>query len=140
MFYKVNRYDIKGKQHLATQEKYYLVDLGFRNALLGKELVSDAGHLLENVIYLELKRRNHQIWIGKTDNLEVDFVVRNNEGYTQYIQVSQTVQNAITLARELAPFDKIPDHNEKILITMDYESGTHNGIKQINAIDWLLNP
>ncbi|ADQ16541.1 hypothetical protein Lbys_0782 [Leadbetterella byssophila DSM 17132] len=140
LFYKVNRYDIKGKQHLATQEKYYLVDLGFRNALLGKELVSDAGHLLENVIYLELKRRNHQIWIGKTDNLEVDFVVRNNEGYTQYIQVSQTVQNAITLARELAPFDKIPDHNEKILITMDYESGTHNGIKQINAIDWLLNP
>lgn len=140
LFYKVNRYDIKGKQHLATQEKYYLVDLGFRNALLGKELVSDAGHLLENVIYLELKRRNHQIWIGKTDNLEVDFVVRNKEGYTQYIQVSQTVQNAITLARELAPFDKIPDHNEKILITMDYETGTHNGIKQINAIDWLLNP
>lgn len=140
LFYKVNRYDIKGKQHLATQEKYYLVDLGFRNALLGKVLVSDAGHLLENVIYLELKRRNHQIWIGKTDNLEVDFVVRNKEGYTQYIQVSQTVQNAITLARELAPFDKIPDHNEKILITMDYETGTHNGIKQINAIDWLLNP
>lgn len=140
LFYKVNRYDIKGKQHLATQEKYYLVDLGFRNALLGKVLVSDAGHLLENVIYLELKRRNHQIWIGKTDNLEVDFVVRNKEGYTQYIQVSQTVQNAITLARELAPFNKIPDHNEKILITMDYETGTHNGIKQINAIDWLLNP
>lgn len=140
LFYKVNRYDIKGKQHLATQEKYYLVDLGFRNALHGKVLVSDAGHLLENVIYLELKRRNHQIWIGKTDNLEVDFVVRNKEGYTQYIQVSQTVQNAITLARELAPFDKIPDHNEKILITMDYETGTHNGIKQINAIDWLLNP
>ncbi|MDQ5928538.1 MAG: uncharacterized protein QG594_312, partial [Bacteroidota bacterium] len=66
LFYKVNRYDIKGKQHLATQEKYYLVDLGFRNALLGKELVSDAGHLLENVIYLELKRRNYQVWIGKT--------------------------------------------------------------------------
>jgi predicted AAA+ superfamily ATPase len=140
LFYKVNRYDIKGKQHLATQEKYYLVDLGFRNALLGKELVSDAGHLLENVIYLELKRRNYQVWIGKTNNLEVDFVVRNNEGYTQYIQVSQTVQNAITLTRELAPFDNIPDHNEKILITMDYETGTHNGVKQINAIDWLLNP
>lgn len=140
LFYKVSRYDIKGKQHLATQEKYYLVDLGFRNALLGKELVSDAGHLLENVIYLELKRRNHQVWIGKTDNLEVDFVVRNNEGYTQYIQVSQTVQNATTLARELAPFDKIPDHNEKFLITTDYETGTHNGVKQVNAIDWLLNP
>lgn len=139
LFYKVNRYDIKGKQHLATQEKYYLVDLGFRNALLGKELVSDAGHLLENVIYLELKRRNYQVWTGKTDNLEVDFVVRNNEGHTQYIQVSQTVQNPTTLARELAPFDTIPDHNEKFLITMDYETGTHNGVKQINAIDWLLH-
>ncbi|MBS1739013.1 MAG: ATP-binding protein [Bacteroidetes bacterium] len=139
LFYKVNRYDIKGKQHLSTQEKYYLVDLGFRNALLGKELATDAGHLLENIIYLELKRRNNQVWIGKTNNLEVDFVVRNNNGYTQYIQVAQTVQNQITLSRELAPFDAIPDHNEKILITMDYQSGTHNGVKQINAIDWLLN-
>lgn len=139
LFYKVNRYDIKGKQHLATQEKYYLVDLGLRNALLGKELTTDAGHLLENVVYLELKRRNNQVWIGKTNRLEVDFVVRNNEGYTQYIQVSQTVQNATTLARELAPFDMISDHNEKILITTDYETGTHNGVKQLNAIDWLLN-
>jgi uncharacterized protein len=130
LFYKVNRYDIKGKQHLVTQEKYYLVDLGFRNALLGKELANDTGHLLENVIYLELKRRNNQVWIGKTNNLEVDFVVRNNEGFTQYIQVSQTVQNATTLERELAPFDKIGDHHEKLLITMDYETGTYNGIKK----------
>lgn len=137
LFYKVNRYDIKGKQHLATQEKYYLVDLGFRNALLGKELASDAGHLLENIIFLELKRRNYQVWIGKTHNLEVDFVVRSNEGYTQYIQVSQTVDNATTLARELAPFDSIADHHEKLLITMDYDTGTYNGIKKINAIDWL---
>ena len=139
LFYKVNRYDIKGKIHLATQEKYYMVDLGFRNALLGKELASDAGHLLENIIYLELKRRNNQIWIGKTNNLEVDFVVRNNNGFTQYIQVSQTVQNRQTLERELAPFENIPDHYEKLLITMDYDTGTYNGIKKINAIDWLLN-
>lgn len=137
LFYKVNRYDIKGKQHLATQEKYYLVDLGFRSSLLGKELASDAGHLLENIIYLELKRRNNQVWIGKTNNLEVDFVVRNNQGITQYIQVSQTVQNATTLERELAPFDSIADHHEKLLITMDYDTGTYNGIKKINAIDWL---
>jgi predicted AAA+ superfamily ATPase len=137
LFYKVNRYDIKGKQHLATKEKYYLVDLGFRNAILGKELISDSGHLLENIIYLELKRRNHQVWIGKTNNLEVDFVVRDNEGFTQYIQVSQTVQNATTLERELSPFESISDHHEKILITMDYETGTYNGIKKINAIDWL---
>ena len=102
-----------------------------------KELASDAGHLLENIIYLELKRRNNQIWIGKTSNLEVDFVVRNNKGFTQYIQVSQTVQNATTLERELAPFNKIEDHHEKLLITMDYDTGTYNGIKKINAIDWL---
>jgi uncharacterized protein len=139
LFYKVTRYDIKGKQHLATQEKYYLVDLGFRNALLGKELTSDAGHILENIIYLELKRRNNQVWIGKTNNLEVDFVVRNNNGFTQYVQVAQTVQNATTLARELAPFDSISDHHEKLLITMDYETGSYNGIKKINAIDWLIN-
>ncbi len=138
LFYKVNRYDIKGKQHLATLEKYYLVDLGFRNAILGKELASDTGHLLENIIFLELKRRNNQVWIGKTNNLEVDFVVRNNEGYTQYIQVAQTVQNATTLERELAPFESIADHHEKLLITMDYETGTYNGIKKINALDWLI--
>ncbi|MDD2963665.1 MAG: ATP-binding protein [Bacteroidales bacterium] len=139
LFYKVNRYDIKGKQHLATQEKYYLVDLGLRYALLGKELTSDAGHLLENVIFLELLRRNYQVWIGKTDNLEVDFVVRNKEGYTQYIQVAYTVKEQKTLERELAPFKKIPDFNERLIITMDFETGNHNGVKQINAIDWLLS-
>ena len=139
LFYKVNRYDIKGKQHLATQEKYYLVDLGLRYALLGKELTADAGHLLENVIFLELLRRNYQIWIGKTDNLEVDFVVRNKAGYTQYIQVAYTVKDSRTLERELAPFDKIRDFNERLLITMDYETGNHNGVKQVNAIDWILD-
>lgn len=138
LFYKVNRYDIKGKQHLATQEKYYLVDLGFRTALLGKELTSDAGHLLENIIYLELIRRNYQVWIGKVNNLEIDFVVRSKEGMTQYIQVSQTVQDKQTLARELAPLNSISDHFEKLLITMDYDTGTYNGIKKVNAIDWLL--
>lgn len=138
LFYKVTRFDIKGKQHLATQEKYYLVDTGFRNALLGKELGSDSGHLLENAIYLELLRRGNQVWIGKADNKEVDFVVRDEQGYTQYIQVAQTVKSAETLARELAPFERIKDHNEKLLITLDFETGSRNGIKQINAIDWLL--
>ena len=84
-------------------------------------------------------QRNHQVWIGKTNNLEVDFVVRDNNGFTQYVQVAQTVQNATTLARELAPFDSISDHHEKLLITMDYETGSYNGIKKINAIDWLIN-
>jgi predicted AAA+ superfamily ATPase len=139
LFYKVNRYNVKGKQHLATQEKYYLVDLGLRYALLGKELAADAGHLLENIIFLELQRRNSQIWIGKVDNLEVDFVVRDKNGYTKYIQVAYTVKEQKTLERELAPFAKISDFNERLLITMDYEAGSHNGVKQINAIDWLLN-
>ena len=139
LFYKVNRYDIKGKVHLATQEKYYLVDLGLRYALLGKEFTADVGHLLENIIFLELQRRNSQIWIGKTDNLEVDFIARDKSGYTKYIQVAYTVKEQKTLERELAPFAKIPDFNERLLITMDYYTGSHNGVKQINAIDWLLN-
>ncbi|MCK9256347.1 MAG: ATPase, partial [Bacteroidales bacterium] len=112
---------------------------GLRYALLGKELNVDLGHLLENIIFLELKRRNSQIWIGKIDNLEVDFVVRDNSGYTKYVQVAYSVKDAKTLERELAPFSKIPDYNQRLLITMDYETGNHNGVRQINAIDWLLN-
>ncbi|MDR2969600.1 MAG: ATP-binding protein [Tannerellaceae bacterium] len=138
LFYQVTRYDIKGRQHLATQEKYYPVDLGLRYALLGKEFAADTGHLLENIVYLELQRRNSQVWIGKADNLEVDFVVRDKNGYTKYIQVAYTVKDPKTLERELAPFTKIPDFNERLLITMDYETGSHNGVKQMNAIDWLL--
>ncbi len=139
LFYKVNRYDIKGKQHLTTLEKYYLTDIGLRNALLGKELSADVGHLLENIVFLELQRRNYQVWIGKVDNLEIDFVVRDKNGYTKYIQVAYTVKEQSTLERELAPFAKIPDFNERLLLTTDYETGSHNGIKQINVIDWLLN-
>lgn len=123
---------------MATLEKYYLVDLGLRNALLGKELATDAGHLLENIVFLELQRRDEQVWVGKADNLEVDFVTRDKDGYTKYIQVALTVKEQKTLDRELAPFSKIPDYNERLLITMDYERVSHNGVKQVNAIDWLL--
>lgn len=138
LFYEAKRYDIKGKAVLQTQEKYYLVDTGLRNALLGRELAGDAGHLLENVVYLELLRRDYSVWIGKVDNKEVDFVVRGSDGYTKYIQVAQTVMNPETLTRELAPFDKVGDHNEKILLTMDWENGSRNGVKQKNVIEWLL--
>ena len=138
LFYKSNRYDIKGKQHLRTQEKYYMIDLGLRNALLGKNLSTDRGHLLENIVYLELIRRNNQVWTGKIDTLEVDFVVRTADGHTQYIQVTQSLQNPETLNRELKPFDKIADHYEKIIISMDYETGSYNGVKHLNLIDWLL--
>lgn len=138
LFYKAGRYDIKGRQHLATQEKYYPVDPGLRYALLGKQLAADTGHLLENLIFLELRRRGEQVWIGKADNLEVDFVTRDKNGDTRYIQVAYTVGDPKTLERELAPFAKIADFNERLLITMDYQTGNHSGIRQINAIDWLL--
>jgi predicted AAA+ superfamily ATPase len=139
LLYRADRYDIKGRQHLATQEKYYLVDTGLRHALRGKELQGDSGHLLENIIYLELRRRGHQVWIGKIGGSEVDFVVRDRQGYTRYIQVAWTVAAPETLRRELAPFDKIPDHNERILITADWETGSRNGVRQINAMEWLLD-
>ena len=139
VLYKAERFDIKGKQNLTTQEKYYTVDLGFRNLLLGKEVGQDAGHLLENVIYLELRRRGNEIWVGKIGEREVDFVARDNEGYLTYYQVAYTVRDETVLERELTPFDKIPDHNPKILITLDPEEVSRRGVRQINAINWLLS-
>ena len=139
VLYKAERFDIKGKQNLATQEKYYTVDLGFRNLLLGKEVGQDAGHLLENVIYLELRRRGNEIWVGKIGEREVDFVARDNKGYLTYYQVAYTVRDETVLERELTPFDKIPDHNPKILITLDPEEVSRRGVRQINAINWLLS-
>ena len=139
VLYKAERFDIKGKQNLATQEKYYVVDLGFRNLLLGKEVGQDAGHLLENVIYLELRRRGNEIWVGKIGEREVDFVARDNEGYLTYYQVAYTVRDETVLKRELAPFDKIPDHNPKVLITLDPEEVSRRGVRQVNAINWLLS-
>ena len=138
VLYKAERFDIKGRQNLATQEKYYVVDLGFRNLLLGKEVGQDAGHLLENIIYLELRRRGNEIWVGKIGEREVDFVARDNEGYLTYYQVAYTVRDETVLERELAPFDKIPDHNPKVLITLDPEEVSRRGVRQINAINWLL--
>lgn len=138
VLYKAERFDIKGKQNLTTQEKYYTVDLGFRNLLLGKEVGQDTGHLLENIIYLELRRRGNEIWVGKIGEREVDFVARDNEGYLTYYQVAYTVRDETVLERELTPFDKIPDHNPKILITLDPEEVSRRGVRQINAINWLL--
>ena len=139
VLYKAERFDIKGKQNLTTQEKYYTVDLGFRNLLLGKEVGQDAGHLLENIIYLELRRQGNEIWVGKIGEREVDFVARDNKGYLTYYQVAYTVRDEAVLERELTPFDKIPDHNPKILITLDPEEVSRRGVRQINAINWLLS-
>lgn len=137
ILYKVNRFDIKGKQLLKTQEKYYLSDLGLRTYLLGKNHSKDLGHILENVIFLELKRKGYRIYIGKNDANEVDFVVETDDDY-MYIQVALSVRDEQTLERELRPLETISDHYKKYLITLDYDTNNYNGIKQISAIDFLL--
>lgn len=133
--YKIGRYDIKGKEFLKTQDKYYVCDTGLRNYLLGE--VKDYGSLLENIIFLELKRRGYDIYVGKLDDSEIDFVVKNNEGL-KYIQVALSVRDEKTLERELKPLNNIKDHYPKYLITADYDTVTYNGIKQISALDFLL--
>ena len=137
ILYKVRRYDIKGKQYLKTGEKYYVVDIGLRYYLLGTKKV-DMGHILENIIYLELLRRGYEIYIGKVGSTEVDFIAINDEGI-EYYQVALTVHDEKTLERKLYPLNSISDHNPKYLLTLDDDPPTsHNGIKQLNAIDWLL--
>ena len=138
VLYKVSRYDIKGKNYLTTGSKYYLSDIGLRYYLLGSKNM-DEGHILENVVYLELLRRGYEIYIGKNDDTEVDFIAINEKG-DEYYQVALTVKDEKTLERELKPLDNINDHNPKYLLTTDYTPYTsHNGIKQINVFDWLLD-
>lgn len=135
--YQAKRYDIRGKQHLKTLEKYYAVDIGLRYFLLGRSL-ADTGHLLENVIYLELLRRGYQVFVGKWDELEVDFVAVHQEG-TLYVQVAATVRDENTLQRELRPLQRINDHYPKIILTLDDDpNADYAGIRRLNALEWLL--
>lgn len=137
VLYRAERYDIKGKQLLQTLDKYYAVDIGLRRALLGAKSMN-AGHILENIVFLELKRRGYQVFIGKYDDLEVDFVADNEQG-TQYFQVSATVRDEETLKRELRPLQKIKDNYPKYLLTLDNDPTTeYNGIQQLNALQWLI--
>ena len=135
LFYKVQRYDIKGKMNLKTEPKYYICDTGLRNIILSVEN-KDIGHILENIVYLELLRRGYIISIGKAGRTEVDFIAVKNK-QTEYYQVSATVLDQDTLARELAPFKNIKDNYPKYLITLDDFASDHNGIKQYNVIEWL---
>jgi hypothetical protein len=137
VLYKADRWDIKGKKILATQEKYYVVDLGLRRVLLGRQDGGDRGHLLENIVYLELLRRGGEIYIGKTGNKEVDFVVKSPDGDVSYYQVAYTAMADETLKRELAPLQQIDDNYPKYLITMDPSSFDNAGIKHIHALDFL---
>ena len=134
IIYKISRYDIKGKEYLKTGDKYYVCDLGLRNYLLGE--VRDYGSVLENIIFLELKRRGYDIYIGKYDDKEVDFVIKDNDGI-KYVQVALSVRDEKTLERELGALDSINDHYPKYLITLDYDTCNYNGIKQISAMDFL---
>jgi len=138
LFYSVGRYDVKGLEHLKTLGKYYAVDLGLRFMMLGRENV-DLGHILENVVFLELYRRGYRVSIGKIGNSEIDFVALSPSGMTEYYQVAYSTKDESTLERELTPLGKIKDHNAKHLLTMDDEPmTTYNGIKKINVLKWLL--
>lgn len=138
VFYSVNRYDIKGKEYLKTQGKYYIVDLGIRNHLLGFK-DRDRGHILENVVYMELLKRGYDVSIGKIHDTEVDFIATKSSKKT-YIQVTETMMSEGTRARELQPLKNINDNYEKIVLTTDnlFADTDDEGIKIINLIDWLL--
>ena len=134
---KITRYDISGKQYLKSNEKYYVSDLGLQRFLLNDKN-TNLGHNLENIVFLELVRRGYKVFIGKINSLEVDFIAEGG-GYTNYFQVAQTVMDEKTLNRELTSLLKIKDHNPKYLLTMDLSPEvSHDGIRQINVIDWLL--
>lgn len=135
--YEVKRYNVKGKQLLKTLGKYYLVDVGLRRMLLGSRSF-DAGRILENIVYLELLRRQKRVYIGKTDDLEVDFVAMDDDNVTYY-QVAATVRDEATLKRELASLQQINDQYPKYILTLDEDpTADYNGIKRINALRWLM--
>lgn len=138
IIYKAGRYNIKGRQLLKTMEKYYLVDVALRQVILGRQGV-DLGHLLENIVYLELLRRNQHVFIGKSDNLEIDFVTINGQDISYY-QVAATVRDENTLRRELTPLQNIRDNHPKWLLTLDDDPDINlQGIRKVNVLQWLLH-
>ena len=137
MLYKAGRYDVKGKQYLKSLEKYYLVDLSLRHILLGNRN-TDVGHILENIVYLELIRRGYTVSIGKVDDKEIDFVAEAG-GDRIYYQVAASVLDPSTFEREIEPLKRVSDHYPKFIISMDDLPLGEAGIKQINVIDFLLD-
>ena len=137
IFYKAERYDIKGKELLKTGAKYYVSDIGFRNMLFGIK-PKDLGHILENIVYLELRRRKYQVFIGKYEQKEVDFICFKG-GEVTYFQVALSTREETTLQRELEPLLSLKDHFPKYILTLDNDPDTiYNGIKQINVLQWLI--
>ncbi len=136
--YEVKRYNIRGKQQLKTLGKYYLVDIGLRRMLLGSRSF-DVGRILENIVYLELLHRQKKVYIGKMDNLEVDFVAVDEDDITYY-QVAATVRDEATLKRELASLRQIKDQYPKYILTLDDDPvADYDGIKRLNVLKWLVN-
>ena len=137
IFYEIKRFDIKGKEYLKTLGKYYIVDIGLRNYLLGYR-DGDSGHILENIVYFELLRRGYDVAIGKLDNKEVDFIATKTDE-KKYIQVTESMNAPETRERELSPLRKIPDNYEKIVIAMECDlPQDQDGIKIVSAVDFLL--
>ena len=137
-FYEIKRFDIKGKEFLRTLGKYYIVDIGLRNYLLGFRN-RDSGHALENVVYFELLRRGYDVSIGKVDNAEVDFIATKADDKT-YIQVTESMTSEEVRKRELAPLQKISDNYEKIVLSMNPGmDSSYEGIKSMNLIEWLIS-
>lgn len=139
MLYEAQRYNLKGKMFLKTNSKYYAVDIGLRNMLV-KSSESDIGHILENIVFLELKRRGYDVYVGHLDDGEIDFVAVNGDDISYY-QVSATTLDENVLNRELALFKKVGDNYPKYLITLDeiFGKADYNGIKKLNVLEWLLN-
>ena len=137
-FYEIKRFDIKGKEFLRTLGKYYIVDIGLRNYLLGFRN-RDSGHALENIVYFELLRRGYDVSIGKIDNSEVDFVATKADNKI-YVQVTESMTSEDVRKRELSPLQKISDNYEKIILSLNPGmDSSYNGIKSINLIDWLIS-
>ena len=137
-FYEIKRFDIKGKEFLRTLGKYYIVDMGLRNYLLGFRN-RDSGHALENVVYFELLRQGYDVAIGKIDNQEIDFIATNTDDKL-YIQVTESMVSEDVRKRELAPLQKIRDNYPKLVLSLDQGlDASYEGIKSINLINWLLS-
>lgn len=135
--YRAGRYNIKGREYLKSLEKYYVSDIGLRNFMLGKKAM-DVGHILENIVYLELLRRRYDVYVGKIGDAEVDFVAQTQDGNT-YIQVAASVRDEQTLQRELRPLKAVKDNYPKMILTLDDDPpGDYNGIARMNALDWLM--
>jgi len=138
VFYCANRFDIKGKKQLATLEKYYLADLGLLNVLVGRDRMADRGHILENVVYLELLRRGYKIWTGALRIGEIDFVVKNRNGEVEYYQVSWEISSPETEEREFKPLEAVKDNYPKFLLTTESFPQSRAGIIHKNVFEWLL--